>query len=104
MLARAENGWHAFLPALCFYENTLCEDLLTLHIRGDDPLAKCQTYQLDIGADAELGADEITGIGCGFDADMQRFGDVIDGLFGQQHPQDFEFPRAPRVDLSLIHI
>ncbi len=49
-------------------------------------------------ATPSLAADEVAGVGGGLDADMQRLGDVIDGFLGQQHLQDFEFPRAQRID------
>lgn len=67
-------------------------------IRCDDPLAKRKAYKFDVGRDAEFGADEIAGIGRGFDADMQRLSNVIHGFLRQQHAQDFEFPWAQRVD------
>src|SRR5213082_3580676 len=67
-------------------------------LRCDDALAKRKADQFDVGGDAELGADEIARVGGGLEADMQRLGDVTHGFFRQQHAQDFEFPRAQRID------
>src|SRR5260370_42603728 len=67
-------------------------------LRRDDALAKRHAHQLDVGSDAELGADLIAGVGRGLDTNMQRVGDLIHGFLRQQHAQDFKFPRAQRVD------
>src|SRR6202035_3564911 len=77
------EGFSSPLPLSDIFEMAFSGLALDI-LRCDDALAKRKAHQLDVGGNAQFGADQIAGVGRGLDADMQRSGDVVHGFLGQQ--------------------